>query len=127
MTMTLLEHHVEILKSKQFMEELTGNVGDRTRKPEVIAQEIVDNLKKVDPYSVMLSDPERYQAFLLIFTEAVEAFRNGQIDEVGDFQVKRDVICDACGLVSCWRKNDTLSLEEAIEAIRNSQKVLLFT
>lgn len=118
--MKLLEHHVQVIKSREFLEDLRGHPADKQRSPDEVATEIVRGLASQERYSPMLKDPQTFAAFHNLFSQAVESYRAGKLEEVGDFQVKRDDICNVCGVKNCWRKDDSLSLREAIEKIRAS-------
>ncbi len=117
--MELLSHHLQVVKSKEFSEELRGNIGDKRRPAHEVAVEIVEGLEKQKTYAPMLNNPRTSGTFRSLFSQAIEEYRSGKIKEVGDFQVKRDVICEACGVERCWRKtDDSVSLQEAIEQFR---------
>ena len=120
--MKLLAHHVSVIQSAEFMEELKGYTTDKRRSPEKVAAGIVKSLAGQKRYASMLADEQNSQAFQGVFSKAIAAHRADEIEEVRDFQVKRDEICEACGVTDCWRKNDSLSLAVAISRIRQSLK-----
>lgn len=121
--MVLLGHHVQVIESQLFMEELHGNTGENERDSHSVALTIVDNIRRQALYSEMLSLEDIYQAFVELFTRAVLAYRDGTIKLVSDFSQKRDAICDACEVRTCWRQDDSLTLEESIARLRNGGRV----
>lgn len=122
--MELLAHHQSVVETILRSEEYRRDDGLSPRSSVEMASDWVAGQLTRGPlmYRQAWARIDVQSELVDVVSRAIDAYRRGELEVVDDFKLKRDEICDACGasMVQCWRKNDKMTMAQAIEMIRRS-------